>query len=389
MNKDLIIEKLEVFQEKLLYILPEKFRPFFDTINKDTKNLMLVGSRGTGKTTFLLKNLKEKNALYISADNPIVSTIPLFDLVEAAFLKGYESVFIDEVHFANDWSIHLKGIYDVFPDKNIWVSDSSSIILQKGVSDLSRRFPIIEIPLLSLREFIYLVDGKLYPIIDPFDYDPKIIKKIISEINVLSLYRDYIDHGFRPIFLEDLHMYDNKLLKIVEKSIQSDILFLLPQLRENYLRIINAIIGYLALSKIPRLIINSLCKEFSIGKEKLYQLLNALEAIKVIRIIRHEKDYKLNSVGSKIFLYDPGIYKIFNGDSGNLREAYVAALFSEAGMKVYSSKKEEYGDFVIDGKLIEVGGKNKKIKKADFVLKDDIEIPVKNSIPLWLIGFLY
>ncbi|AEX84879.1 putative ATPase (AAA+ superfamily) [Marinitoga piezophila KA3] len=389
MNKDLIIEKLEIFQEKLLYILPEKFRPFFDTINKDTKNLMLVGSRGTGKTTFLLKNLKEKNALYISADNPIVSTIPLFDLVEAAFLKGYESVFIDEVHFANDWSIHLKGIYDVFPDKNIWVSDSSSIILQKGVSDLSRRFPIIEIPLLSLREFIYLVDGKLYPIIDPFDYDPKIIKKIISEINVLSLYRDYIDHGFRPIFLEDLHMYDNKLLKIVEKSIQSDILFLLPQLRENYLRIINAIIGYLALAKIPRLIINSLCKEFSIGKEKLYQLLNALEAIKVIRIIRHEKDYKLNSVGSKIFLYDPGIYKIFNGDSGNLREAYVAALFSEAGMKVYSSKKEEYGDFVIDEKLIEVGGKNKKIKKADFVLKDDIEIPVKNSIPLWLIGFLY
>ncbi|NUU97046.1 ATP-binding protein [Marinitoga sp. 1138] len=389
MNKDLIIEKLEIFQEKLLYILPEKFRPFFDTINKDTKNLMLVGSRGTGKTTFLLKNLKEKNALYISADNPIVSTIPLFDLVEAAFLKGYESVFIDEVHFANDWSIHLKGIYDVFPDKNIWVSDSSSIILQKGVSDLSRRFPIIEIPLLSLREFIYLVTGKLYPIIDPFDYDPKIIKKIISEINVLSLYRDYIDHGFRPIFLEDLHMYDNKLLKIVEKSIQSDILFLLPQLRENYLRIINAIIGYLALAKIPRLIINSLCKEFSIGKEKLYQLLNALEAIKVIRIIRHEKDYKLNSVGSKIFLYDPGIYKIFNGDSGNLREAYVAALFSEAGMKVYSSKKEEYGDFVIDGKLIEVGGKNKKIKKADFVLKDDIEIPVKNSIPLWLIGFLY
>lgn len=184
-------------------------------------------------------------------------------------------------------------------------------------------------------------------------------------------------------------MYDNKLLRIIEKSVQSDIVFLIPQLKENHLRIINAIIGYLAISKIPRLFVNSLCNEFNVGKGKLYQILNALEAIKIIRIIRKEKDYKLNSMGSKIFLYDPTTYKIFDGDKGNIREAYVAAIFSESNKSVYASKDEKYGDFMIDGKLIEIGGKNKKTKKADFVLRDDIEIPVKDSIPLWLIGFQY
>ncbi|MBO8140390.1 MAG: ATP-binding protein [Thermosipho sp. (in: Bacteria)] len=385
---DEIIVRLEKFQERLLFLLPKNYRPFFSTI-PDTKNMMIVGPRGTGKTTFLLKNLKERNALYISVDNPIVSTVPLFDLVEAVFLKGYDGVFIDEIHFANNWSVHLKGIYDVFPDKTIWVSDSSSVILQRGVSDLSRRFPIIHMPLLSLREYIYLTTGRLFPVINPFEYDFKDVKTIVSEINVLKHYYKYLDYGFRPIFLEDINMYENKLLKIIEKSIQADVLFLIPQLRENHLRILNTIVGYLAISKIPRLVINSLCREFGIGKDKLYQLINALEAVNVIRIIRKEKDFKLNSIGSKIFLYDPGTYKIFNGEIGNVREAYVAALFSEAGKDVYASKTEEHGDFVIDNILIEVGGKNKKRKNADFVLRDDIEVPVKNSIPLWLIGFQY
>jgi predicted AAA+ superfamily ATPase len=389
MIRDNIIERIEAFQKRLQYFLPKRFRPFFDTIDPKIKNLMLIGPRGTGKTTFFLKNLSNKNILYISADNPIVSTVPLFDLIEGVFLKGYDGVFIDEVHFSKDWSIHVKALYDSFPNKIIWVSDSNSVILQKGTADLSRRFPLINMPLLSLREFVYLTTKKMYPVINPFNYNPTIVKKILRQMNILKIYRDYLDHGFRPIFLEDLEMYDSKLLKILEKSIQSDIVFLIPQLRENHLRLINAIIGYLSISKIPRLLINSLCTEFNIGKEKLYQLLNALEAVKIIRIIRKEKDYRFNSMGSKILLYDPGIYKIFKGDIGNIRESYVAASFSEAGNSIYASKDEKYGDFVVNNILIEVGGKRKKAKKADFVLKDDIEIPIKNSIPLWLIGFQY
>jgi hypothetical protein len=63
-------------------------------------------------------------------------------------------------------------------------------------------------------------------------------------------------------------------------------------------------------------------------------------------------------------------------------------IFSEK-YKVFCSEKEEHYDFLIDNKKIEVGGKNKKLKKADFVLKDDIEIPLRNNIPLWMAGTIY
>ncbi|MCD6104986.1 MAG: hypothetical protein J7J43_04295 [Thermosipho sp. (in: Bacteria)] len=72
-----------------------------------------------------------------------------------------------------------------------------------------------------------------------------------------------------------------------------------------------------------------------------------------------------------------------------MEKAYVTDLFLEFEKYVCNSKTEEHGNFVIDNILIKVGGKNKKRKNADFVLRDDIEVPVRNSIPLWLIGFQY
>jgi hypothetical protein len=52
------------------------------------------------------------------------------------------------------------------------------------------------------------------------------------------------------------------------------------------------------------------------------------------------------------------------------------------------------GDFMVNGYIFEIGGKNKTKKQIknienSFVIKDDIEIGNKNTIPLWIFGFLY
>jgi hypothetical protein len=38
---------------------------------------------------------------------------------------------------------------------------------------------------------------------------------------------------------------------------------------------------------------------------------------------------------------------------------------------------------------IEVGGRSKKSKQADFVIRDDTDYPAGKAIPLWLLGFAY
>ncbi len=151
----------------------------------------------------------------------------------------------------------------------------------------------------------------------------------------------------------------------------------------------NAVIGHLAVSNIPTLSINSLCKKWGIGKEKLYQLLNAMEQTNVIRLIRKKNDVSLFSIGAKIFLYEPSVYGFFDGNIGNIRESYVAGISMESKHKVFASDNESEYDFLIDKFKIEVGGKKKKSKNADFVLRDGIDIPDGIVIPLWMLGFEY
>ncbi|WP_234946720.1 ATP-binding protein [Thermosipho atlanticus] len=115
-----------------------------------------MGPRGVGKTTYLLINAKNYNFFYVSGYDPLLSQISLYNLGERIFLEGFSELIIDEVHFLNNWSTKIKSLYDSFPDKKIWISDSSSIILRKGIADLSRRFIKVRIPLLSFREYIYL-----------------------------------------------------------------------------------------------------------------------------------------------------------------------------------------------------------------------------------------
>jgi len=131
------IEILGFIQERKLQKLPERLRPFFEKIELKNRAVLIFGPRGVGKTTFILSRIKSKKIFYLSADNPLVSAVSLWDLGNAIFMKGYEGIAIDEVHYAKDWSIHLKALYDAFPDKIIWASDSSSLILRHGIADLS------------------------------------------------------------------------------------------------------------------------------------------------------------------------------------------------------------------------------------------------------------
>lgn len=388
-----LFEYLESSMQSKIAFLPSKLRPYFANINIDSRGIIITGARGIGKTTFILNDIKNREILYISADNPIITGLTFRDIAETAYLDGYKGLAVDEVHYSKDWSMNLKSIYDDFPKFQIIACDSSSTILRKGITDLSRRFINIRIPLLSFREFIYFKTDLLYPVISIFDYNIELLNEIVKKVNVLKLFKEYISSGFRPIFLEG--RYQDRIENILEKMIYHDVPFFVPTISENYLRLMNSIVGFLAFSPIPRLQVRSLCREWAIGSEKLYQILTVMEHIGLIRIVRKKNDFKTNTIGEKIFFYDPSFYFLYNYDNiGNIREAWVVTAFSETGYNIYAAKDETECDFEIDdikmGNIkIEIGGKDKKRKKADYVISDDIELPVKKKLPLWLLGMLW
>jgi predicted AAA+ superfamily ATPase len=108
-----------------------------------------------------------------------------------------------------------------------------------------------------------------------------------------------------------------------------------------------------------------------------------------LNIVRFANDHRVSGKGAKIFFADPSIYSALTGHVGNIREALVVTLLRQAGKKVYACKKEQDGDFVIGTTLIEIGGANKKPKKSDFVIRDELDLPGAKSLPLWSLGMLY
>jgi predicted AAA+ superfamily ATPase len=195
LNTDELIQSLEEIKKRKEMELPRLLRPYFEEIDMKNRAVLVFGSRGVGKTTFLLNRFRDRRMLYLSADNPLVATTDLWSIASTAFVRGYEGIIVDEAHYARDWSVHLKAIYDAYPTKLIIASDSSSLILRQGIADLSRRFSRVRIPLMSLREYIYLRDGALLPLLSPFALDSSVVKEIMAVQTFWLLSRSILTAG--------------------------------------------------------------------------------------------------------------------------------------------------------------------------------------------------
>lgn len=380
------IELLERNMKRRLAHMPERIRLYTSEFGQLPSSVIITGARGCGKSTFLLHHVKDINMLYLSLDNPLLSTSTLYETVEYIFLKGYDGVILDEVHYAADWSRHLKAIYDDFPGKKIWVSDSSALVLRSSNADLSRRYVAIKMPMMSFREYLYIETGKLY---DKYRIGGEM--PVNPDGEILRLFNQYRKHGTRPFYQEG--DYEKRYMGVLEKAMYTDIPFFMTNITDNNLRLMSAVIGTLANSSVPRVQVTSLCNDWSIGAEKLYQLLFVMEQVQLINVVRLQNDTKARSVGAKMLYADPCAYWVLNADKGTEREAFVVFTLLQAGYDVSALKDERKGDFVIflnnECFTIEVGGEKKISKGADWVMRDNTDFPAGKAIPFWLLGMMW
>ena len=100
----------------------------------------------------------------------------------------------------------------------------------------------------------------------------------------------------------------------------------------------------------------------------------------------------------KIYLDNPDLYSAiiqeigFESKTGTIREIFFIKMVKNAGKNIYYSR---IGDFEVDSRIFEIGGKSKKMKQIEksvkeaFLVKDNILFGSKHEIPLYHFGFLY
>ena len=370
---------------------------YLEYLKEDEKLVGIIGPRGVGKTTLLLQYLKESTAkyLYFSADDVVFQDLRLYDLVDEAYSLGRKLVVIDEIHKYRNWAGEIKNIYDSFPDIKIRISGSSMINILFEKYDLSRRLVLYRVPHLSFREFLSMQKKEHFEVLkfeDILSNAEQLSSNLVfKHDDLFGLFREYLEYGAYPFFIEGKKNFSQKLFNALDKVINEDI----PSLNKiDYAHIIvfkKLIFRLVEAGKPFQVNVAKLSREFGISEPTLYTYFDILEKSRIFTPIK-KYSKKVSKKPEKLLFSNTNIlYSYANEfdkevEIGTVRETFFVNCFD----KVFYS---DIGDFRVGEYIFEIGGKGKSFKqikdvKNSFIVADIDYTVDDKKIPLWLFGFL-
>lgn len=374
-------------------------RYLIQDINLNNKLIAIIGARGVGKTTMLLQLAKKssKEVLYVALDDLFFSDNTLYSLAEDFQKTGGKLLLLDEVHKYPNWSRELKLIYDDFSNLQVIFTSSSILDIYKGESDLSRRAIRYRLNALSFREYLLFFEKIKLPKIT--------LKQIVEEHTALSLtinqqfkpykyLKSYIETGVYPYYNKNKNEYYQQLLNTLNLILDVDLQGLTNFNFDTIAKLKRLL--YVIASNVPFTPnISKLSERIGVHRNVLVQTLHLLEKAELIHTLYNQNtSISTLTKPNKIWLRNTNLnYAISaeNVNTGNIRETFFLQHLSSQHQLSLPAK----GDFLVDDTYsFEIGGKNKSQKqlagiKNSFIVKDDIEIGVNNSIPLWMFGLIY
>lgn len=377
-------------------------RYLFNFIKWENRLIGIKGARGTGKTTLLLQWIKEQNlptekAAYFSLDDLYFTANTLKDTVSQFYKNGGVILVLDEVHKYKNWSQEIKNCYDFYPDLKIIFTGSSIIDIAKQEGDLSRRALLYELVGLSFREYLmmlHIIDLPILSLDDLLFNSTAIKKKIPNDFRPLKHFGNYLNYGYYPFGLADTTSVHQRINQLIRTIVEIDMAELPDFDIRNAKKLLQLI--YVIAQQVPfKPNISNLAIKTGIHRNSLNNYLYYLEQAKIISLLFPTgNSIAILQKPEKIVLNNTTLLNALAEEKslvGTVRETFFVSQL-QTFHKVQLSKQ---ADFLIDGKYtFEVGGKSKGQKQIEgienaWIVKDDIELPMLNTIPLWMIGLLY
>jgi predicted AAA+ superfamily ATPase len=294
----------------------------------------------------------------------------------------------------------LKNLHDSFPEVKIRFSGSSTLALQTGKADLSRRVVFHDLPGLSFREYLQFAHGMTFDSVqlpELLENHTTIATEVLRHRPVLGNFAAYLDHGVYPFFLEGVAEYHQKLRNIIERTLYEDIPTV-TNIRPGSIPVLKRILWLISTSQpfVPN--IDRMARDLSISKQYVYEYLDSLQRAGLIAGFPAAKSgYRLVRKPAKIFIENTNLLKAIVGElkgnehTGTLRETFFVHQLKHAGRAVTIPHA---GDVLIDDRFVfEIGGMGKGRRQLGvgqdaYVVRDDIDLGSGRTVPLWLFGFL-
>jgi hypothetical protein len=359
----------------------------------------IKGARGSGKTTLMLQHaqagaIPPDKILYVACDHPAMVDISLYNLAQIWYQEGGRLVLVDEVHKAKGFASALKAIRDTF-NLQVIFSGSSALRIDHELADLSRRAVVYDLPVLSLREFIEIESGEhfsAYALEDILSRHQAISAEVCSRIRPIEYLLKYLRYGAYPFYQESTGTYPQKLLEVVNITIDSDLcgLYNIEPVKVHKLKKI-----LYMLCSTPPVELNKSKLSSAVGTSwpTLSKYLELMQAGGLIHRVRCGSGMRTINKPDKLLLNNPNLFHALCAapNIGAIRETFFVSQLSHRHQVHY----HDQGDFIVDDRFIfEIGGAGKIAgqlgNQADsYIAADDIETGAPGRIPLWMFGMGY
>lgn len=392
---------METFYQTHRYLLAHLHSPvrrgLMDEINWNDRLIGIKGSRGVGKTTFLLSYAKEffgpdnKECLYINLNHFIFTERTLVDFAGEFRAQGGKVLLIDQVFKYPNWSKELRYCYDHFTDIRIVFTGSSVMKLKEENPDLSGKVSAYYLRGFSFREFLNLTTGsqfRAYRLDEVINDHVNIASGICSVTKPRAFFQDYLHHGFYPFFLEKRNFSEN-LLKTMNMTLEVDILYI-KQIEQSYLPKLRKLLYLLSLHVPCAPNVSQLSKAIETSRATVMNYIQYLKEARLVNLL-YAVDEEQSKKPSRVYMYNSNLMYAINQMPADESAINKTFFYNQLMKDNQLNQSEENADFLVNGTLHFRIENQAKIKNHPFwyYAVDKMEIGEGNLIPLWLFGFLY
>ena len=375
-------------------------RVLMDEIDWSDRLIGIKGTRGVGKTSFLLQYAKEnygsddRKCLYVNMNNFYFQGRGLADFANDFVGQGGRVLLIDQVFKQPNWSRELRMCYDRFPQLKIIFTGSSVMRLKEENPEIGGIVKSYNLRGFSFREYVNLMTGqnfRPYTLDEIVNNHEHIVKKILPLCRPSEYFRDYLHHGFYPFFLEHSNFSEN-LLKTMNMMTEVDIL-LIKQIELKYLTKIKKLFYLLAVDGPQAPNISQLAQQIDTSRATVMNYIKYLADARLINMI-YTPGQRFPKKPAKVMMHNPNlmyaIYPLKVDEQDVMETFFVNAMWKDH--LVNQGTKNPY--YLIDGKqkyrVCNALATGKVRYTGDTIYaRYNTEVGRNNQIPLWLFGFLY
>ena len=392
---------MEAFYKTHEYLLAHTDAPvrrnLMDEVDWNDRLIGIKGTRGVGKTTFLIQYAQERfrndrSCLYVNMNNFYFQGKSLVEFAEEFIRRGGKVLLVDQVFKIPNWSHQLRECYDRFPQLKIVFTGTSVMRLKEENPELNGIAKPYNLRGFSFREYLNLKTGnnfRSYTLEEILANHEQIARTILPKVSPNAFFQNYLHHGFFPFFLEKRNFAEN-LLKTMNAIMEVDIL-IVQQIELKYLAKIKKLLYLLAVNGPQAPNVSKLAEAIHTSRATVMNYIKYLADARLINMVYNPGD-SFPKKPAKIMLHNTNlVYSIYpvKVDEQDVLETFLANSL----WKDHSVNKGGKGvSYIVDEKTqLRVCTESVRIKNNPdvYYVMHRRELGRGNQIPLWLFGFLY